>query len=111
YRMAVRDTVFPVGGGPDGKAPLLVATGTTMLFSVYVMQRRTDLWALDAEVFKPERWSPESQRKGRHGWEYLPFLGGPRICPGQKFALTQTSHVLARLAHAFEKIDNLDLRD
>ncbi|KAK1573006.1 cytochrome P450 alkane hydroxylase [Colletotrichum navitas] len=110
-RMAVRDTVFPVGGGPDGKAPLLVTKGTTVLFSVYVMQRRTDLWGPDAENFEPERWSPESERKGRHGWEYLPFLGGPRICPGQKFALTQASHVLARLAHAFERIENMDPRD
>ncbi|KAF4910016.1 Cytochrome P450 monooxygenase fsdH [Colletotrichum viniferum] len=110
-RMAVRDTVFPVGGGPDGKAPLLVTKGTTVLFSIYVMQRRTDIWGSDAERFRPERWNPESERKGRHGWEYLPFLGGPRICPGQKFALTQTSHVLARLAFAFEKIENMDPRD
>ncbi|KZL84012.1 cytochrome p450 alkane [Colletotrichum incanum] len=107
-RMAVRDTVFPVGGGPDGKSPLLVTKGTSVLFSVYVMQRRTDLWGPDAEDFKPERWDPDSDTKGRHGWEYLPFLGGPRICPGQKFALTQTSHVLARLAGAFEKIENMD---
>ncbi|KXH57058.1 N-alkane-inducible cytochrome P450 [Colletotrichum nymphaeae SA-01] len=110
-RMAVRDTVLPVGGGPDGKAPLMVTKGTTVLFSVYVMQRRTDLWGPDAGDFEPERWSPDSERKGRHGWEYLPFLGGPRICPGQKFALTQTSHVLARLAHAFERIENMDPRD
>ncbi|OLN87394.1 Cytochrome P450 52E2 [Colletotrichum chlorophyti] len=110
-RMAVRDTVFPVGGGPDGKAPLLVTKGTTVLFSVYVMQRRADLWGPNADEFQPERWGPDSERKGRHGWEYLPFLGGPRICPGQKFALTQTSHILARLAHAFEKIDNMDPRD
>ncbi|TIC90437.1 Cytochrome P450 52E2 [Colletotrichum higginsianum] len=107
-RMAVRDTVFPVGGGPDGQSPLLVTKGTSVLFSTYVMQRRTDLWGPDAEDFKPERWSPESERKGRHGWEYLPFLGGPRVCPGQKFALTQTSHVLARLAKAFERIENMD---
>ncbi|TLD20553.1 hypothetical protein PspLS_08711 [Pyricularia sp. CBS 133598] len=110
-RMAVRDTVFPVGGGPDGKAPLLVTKGSTVLFSVFAMQRRTDLWGDDAEEFKPERWDPESGDKGRHGWEYLPFLGGPRICPGQKFALTQISHVLARLAYKFERIENLDPRE
>lgn len=110
-RMAVRDTVLPVGGGPDGKAPLLVAKGSTVLFSVFAMQRRTDLWGEDAEEFKPERWDPQSENKGRHGWEYLPFLGGPRICPGQKFALTQIIHVLARLAYKFEKLENLDPRE
>ncbi|KAK6850048.1 hypothetical protein PG995_013881 [Apiospora arundinis] len=110
-RMAIRDTVLPVGGGPDGRSPLLVTKGTSVLFSVYVMQRRTDLWGPDADDFKPECLSSDSERKGRDGWEYLPFLGGPRICPGQMFALTQTCHVLARLASAFGSIDNMDPRD
>jgi cytochrome P450 len=107
-RMAIRDTVLPVGGGPDGTAPLLVTKGTSVIFSVYVMHRRTDLWGPSAEDFQPERWGSDSEHKGRHGWEYLPFLGGPRICPGQKFASTQIIHVLARLAHEFEELQNLD---
>ncbi|KAJ0160112.1 Cytochrome P450 52E1 [Colletotrichum tanaceti] len=110
-RMAVCDTVFPVGGGLDGQSLLLVTKGTLVLFSTYVMQRWTDLWGPDAEDFKPKRWSPELERKGCYGWEYLLFLGGLRVCPGQKFALTQTSHVLARLAKAFERVENMDLTE
>ncbi|KAK6834148.1 taurine dioxygenase family protein [Apiospora arundinis] len=65
-RMAIRDTVLPAGDGPDGRSPLLVTTGTSVLFSVYVMQRRTDLWGPDGDDFKPERWTSDSERKGRH---------------------------------------------
>jgi cytochrome P450 len=52
-------------------------------YSVYAMQRRTDLWAKDALSFRPERWEQNAKR----GWEYLPFNGGPRICLGRKFHL------------------------
>lgn len=107
-RMAIRDTVLPVGGGVDGTAPLLVTKGTSVIFSAYVMHRRDELWGPSAYEFQPERWSADSEKGGRHGWEYLPFLGGPRICPGQKFALTEISHVLARLAFTFKEIQNLD---
>lgn len=105
-RMAVRDTVLPTGGGPDGQSPMLVAKGSAVFFSPYVMHRREDLWGPDAQQFKPERWGEAGM--ARHGWEYLPFLGGPRLCPGQAFAMLQISHTLARLAQAFEKVENLD---
>ncbi|PGH13639.1 hypothetical protein AJ79_03487, partial [Helicocarpus griseus UAMH5409] len=76
-RTAIRDTVIPRGGGPDGKSPVLVKKGTSLSYSVYTMHRRDDIYGPDAAEFKPERW--ESIRPG---WEYLPFNGGPRICLG-----------------------------
>ncbi len=44
----------------------------------------------------------------RPGWEYLPFNGGPRICPGQKFALTEASYTVARLLRAFSAVESRD---
>lgn len=79
-RWASVDTTIPVGGGPDGKSPVFVAKGVRVLYNVYIMHRRKDLWGDDAEEFRPERW----EENGRHGWEYLPFNGGPRICLGRK---------------------------
>ena len=74
-RLAVVDTVLPLGGGPDGSAPLLVRKGTIVSYVPYVMHRRKDLFGEDADEFRPERWEHL-----RPGWEYLPFNGGPRIC-------------------------------
>ncbi|KAK4994759.1 hypothetical protein LTR66_005273, partial [Elasticomyces elasticus] len=74
-RRSLRATTLPRGGGPDGMSPIYVEKGKEVLYSVMVMQRRTDLWGSDADEFKPERW------QGRKpGWDYLPFNGGPRIC-------------------------------
>ncbi|KAI1082569.1 putative cytochrome P450 alkane hydroxylase [Whalleya microplaca] len=102
-RMANKDTVLPVGGGPDGNSPLFVAKNNVITYSTFVMHRRKELFGEDAEEFRPERW--ESLRPG---WDFLPFNGGPRICPGQKFALTESSYTIARLLHAFSDIENLD---
>jgi len=67
---------------------------------VHVMHRRRDLWGEDADDFKPERWDGR-----RPGWEYLPFNGGPRICIGQQFALTEAGYVVVRLLQRFEAMD------
>jgi hypothetical protein len=55
-RGASRDTVLPVGGGPDGKQPVFIAKGTSIRWSTWCMQRRRDIYGEDAEEFRPERW-------------------------------------------------------
>ena len=55
-RVAMRDTVLPLGGGPDGKSPILVRKGQPVNYQPYVMHRRKDLYGEDALEFKPERW-------------------------------------------------------
>lgn len=101
--MANKDTVLPVGGGPDGKSPLFVKKNNVVTYSTFVMHRRKELFGEDADEFKPERWE-----NIRPGWEYLPFNGGPRICPGQKFAMTESSYTVARLIYAYKGIESLD---
>ncbi|KAK5175298.1 uncharacterized protein LTR77_000436 [Saxophila tyrrhenica] len=112
-REAYEDTVLPVGGGPDGRAPLFIKKGSSVGWSVYTMHRRKDYFGEDAEEFKPERWldDPETGKKGlRPGWEYLPFNGGARICLGQQFALTEASYTTVRLCQAFGGIESRDSR-
>ena len=36
------------------------------------------------------------------------FNGGPRICVGQQFALTEASYVTVRLLQKFDKLENLE---
>jgi hypothetical protein len=55
-REAVCDTVLPKGGGEDGESPLFVKAGTQVLYSVYSMHRRKDIFGEDVENFRPERW-------------------------------------------------------
>ena len=55
-RAASKDTVLPVGGGPDGKSPIFVPKGSTLRWSTYAMHRRQDIFGPDAEEFRPERW-------------------------------------------------------
>lgn len=102
-RTANFDTTLPVGGGPDGKSPIFIKKGQMVIYQVYVMHRRTDLYGEDAQEFKPERW--ESLRPS---WQYLPFNGGPRICIGQQFALTEASFTTIRILQAFKGLESRD---
>ncbi len=105
-RVAVRDAVLPIGGGADGKDPAFVPKGSLVLYHLWTLHRRRDLFGEDADVFKPERWETL-----RPGWGYLPFNGGPRICVGQEFALIEASYTTIRLMQTFSRIEARDERD
>ncbi|KAK2048389.1 cytochrome P450 [Colletotrichum somersetense] len=104
-RCTARDTSLPVGGGPDGKAPVLVPKGTIVRCSIFHLHRRKDLYGEDADEFRPERWEER-----RPTWDYIPFSGGPRICIGQQFALTQMSYFVVRVLQTFKDISTRDDR-
>lgn len=101
-RCAVRNTTLPNGGGPDGRSPIYIRAGQEVAYNVHIMHRRQDIWGEDANEFRPERW------QGRKtGWEFLPFNGGPRICLGQQFALTEAGYVIVRILQRYDRVDNL----
>ncbi|KAG5993049.1 hypothetical protein E4U54_003483 [Claviceps lovelessii] len=104
-RQAFKDTVLPLGGGPDGKSPVFVPKGTRVFYSPYAMHRRSDLYGPDADEFRPERWE---SGKLVPRWEYLPFNGGPRVCPGQQYALTEVSYVTVRIVQEFAGLESRD---
>ncbi|RDW86908.1 N-alkane-inducible cytochrome P450 [Aspergillus mulundensis] len=104
-REALVDTVLPLGGGKDGLSPVFVPKGTMVCYNVYVMHRRVDFYGPDAEEFRPERWM---DGKLQPRWGYLPFNGGPRICIGQRYALTEVSYVLVRMAQKFRILQSMD---
>ncbi|KAK8086085.1 hypothetical protein PG994_001059 [Apiospora phragmitis] len=78
-------------------------TGTVVAWSVYTLHRRREYYGDDADEFRPERWETL-----RPSWEYLPFNGGPRICVGQQYALTEAAYVTTRLIQEFERIESRD---
>lgn len=99
-RQCNKMTTLPRGGGPDGESPVLLAPGTLVGYSVHVMHRCKAFWGDDADEFRPERFIGR-----KPGWEFLPFNGGPRICIGQQFAITEASYVTVRLLQRFDRIE------
>ncbi|KAI1634446.1 cytochrome P450 [Biscogniauxia mediterranea] len=110
-RLALRDTTLPRGGGPTGDEPLPVLKDTPVWFSPLAMQRRRDLYPPaeaapllpDPAVWCPDRWLAWQPRP----WNYIPFSGGPRICIGQQFALTEMAYVLTRMFQRYERVESL----
>ncbi|KAL6231345.1 hypothetical protein BDW75DRAFT_243987 [Aspergillus navahoensis] len=104
-REAIRDTILPLGGGKDSLSHVFVPKGTFVAYNVYAMHRRADLYGPDAEEFRPERWEDGTIQPR---WGYLPFNGGPRICIGQHYALTEVSYVLVRMVQEFRRLESRD---
>ncbi|KAE9377405.1 cytochrome P450 alkane hydroxylase-like protein [Stipitochalara longipes BDJ] len=102
-REAIRDTILPLGGGEDGQSPMFVKKGTHVYYSVYAMHRREEFFGEETEEYKPERWE-----RLKLGWEFLPFNGGPRICLGQQFALTEASYLTVRMLQKFSRMEARD---
>ncbi|KAI7353522.1 cytochrome P450 [Hortaea werneckii] len=105
-RVAVRDTVLPLGGGAGGTSPVAVRKGQQVLWNIYAMHRRQDLWGDDALDFRPERWEdPHRSRWVGGGFAFTPFSAGPRICLGQQYALTEAGYWLVRFVQRYDRIE------
>ncbi|KAL6720823.1 hypothetical protein ACLMJK_002748 [Lecanora helva] len=102
-RTAVHDTMLPVGGGLDGKSSVFVKRGTVVALNLWGLHHDKDIWGVDVDKFDPYRWIDR-----RPMWEFVPFLGGPRICPAQQQVLTQAVYVLVRLVTDFRSIQCRD---
>ena len=89
-RMALADD--EVGGHP-------IRAGSLVSISPYLTLRNPRLWK-DPLRFDPERFTPD-RVKQRHRFAFLPFGGGPRVCIGAGFAMTEACLVLATIAHAY----------
>ncbi|KAF2107238.1 putative P450 monooxygenase [Lophiotrema nucula] len=109
-REAIEDTILPRGGGPDESSPLFIPKRAYVAYHSYSMHRRPDIFGSDADIFNPTRWLDEEREDGalRPGWAYLPFNGGPRICIGQQFALTEAMFVVVRLLQTFPVMESRD---
>ncbi|KAL7620240.1 hypothetical protein AAE478_009233 [Parahypoxylon ruwenzoriense] len=105
-RIALRDTVMPRGGGPDGRSRVFVPEGTQVLVPLYAMQHRADIWGPDVEEFRPERWETH-----RPGWEFIPFGAGARKCLGQQFGRQEVSYVISRFCQKYDRIENMEEGD
>jgi cytochrome P450 len=81
----------------DVVAGFAIRAGSQLLISSYAVHHAPELWP-DPSRFDPTRFldAPERAR-----FAYFPFGGGPRICLGDQYALTEMHLVLARIAQRF----------
>ncbi|UKZ92431.1 uncharacterized protein TrAFT101_007386 [Trichoderma asperellum] len=103
-RQALETTTIP---GRPGEADIVLLKGDSVTINVLSMHTCVDLYPLtsekfaDLKIFSPERWEHWTPKP----WTYIPFSGGPRICIGQNFALTEMAFCLVRLAQQYERIE------
>ncbi|CAM0884358.1 unnamed protein product [Alopecurus aequalis] len=80
-----------------------VRKGTRVIVNAWALARSPENWR-EAEEFKPERFedSPAAGYDKGTQFDYLPFGGGRRMCPGDVFALAVLELMVARLLYYFD---------
>ncbi|KAL3635080.1 hypothetical protein CASFOL_022134 [Castilleja foliolosa] len=77
-----------------------ISSGTRVVVNVWAIGRDPSLWA------EPERFWPERFLNGPKDFkglfQFIPFGGGRRVCPGGSFAMVIVELVLANLVRGFE---------
>ena len=76
-----------------------VAKGSVVSIVPWLIHRHRLLWE-KSDVFDPERFAPE-RVSARPRFAYIPFGGGPRICIGASFAMTEALIILAMLGQRY----------
>nr|XP_027089505.1 premnaspirodiene oxygenase-like [Coffea arabica] len=78
-----------------------VSVGTRVLIDGWAINRDPEFWE-DPESFKPERFLDNGIEFVGSNFEYLPFGGGRRICPGIAFGVASVDLALAQLVSHFD---------
>ncbi|KAH6646878.1 cytochrome P450 [Truncatella angustata] len=106
-RTALEDTTIP---GAPGQPGVSVVEGDSVIYSTLSMQRCAALYPSHNEkgeglpnpaLFEPERWEKWTPK----AWNYVPFNGGPRICVGQNFAMTEMAYVVVRILQKYDRLE------
>lgn len=84
--------------------------GTTVIFNLFSMHRREDMYGPTANVFDPDRFHPDEMQK-RNPYAFAPFSLGPRNCIGYRYANMAMKIILANLLRNFRFTTNLKMSD
>lgn len=87
------------GNEADEVGGYYVPKNSVITTSPYVTHRHPEFWD-DPERFDPQRFTPERKAE-RPRYAYLPFGGGPRICIGNSFAMTEATLLLTTIVQRY----------
>ncbi|KAH8799175.1 cytochrome P450 monooxygenase [Xylogone sp. PMI_703] len=102
-RIALVDTTLPIGGGPNEDQPIFIQKGDIVRCNRYILHRDPKFWGEDSEEFRPERWSDIKPL-----WYFVPFGGGPRICPAHTLVAIEASYVIFNIVKRFKEVQPRD---
>jgi cytochrome P450 len=85
--------------GEDRIGGHVIPSGSMIFMAPYATHRHPEFWK-DPEIFDITRFE-EGNEKQRHRFAFVPFGGGPHVCIGKLFALTEAQIVIATLARRF----------
>jgi cytochrome P450 len=77
-----------------------IPAGRIVVVCQWATHRHPGLWP-NAEVFDPERFTPEREAT-RHRYAYFPFGRGPRACIGSHFAMLEAAIALAKILQRYD---------
>ena len=94
-----------------------IPSNTKVILNIWAIGRDPEYW-IDADCFWPERFHGSSIDFKGTNYEFIPFGGGRRICPGMSFALAIVELVLSQLLFHFNwklpsdiKLEELDMSE
>ncbi|KAM3685582.1 hypothetical protein ACJW31_11G129000 [Castanea mollissima] len=94
-----------------------IPSNTKVIINIWAIGRDPEYW-IDTDCFWPERFHGSSIDFKGTNYEFIPFGGGRRMCPGMSFALAIVELVLSQLLFHFNwklpndiKLEELDMSE
>lgn len=84
---------------------MTVKKGTQISIPIFALHRDKEVFGDDAEEFNPSRFEGEDGKKLADHIAFQGFGGGPRICIGKRFALTEIKITVAKILANYELAD------
>lgn len=84
------------------KNGIILPQGTTIGIGIHSVQRDKKIWGEDADLFNPDRFSPENLKDIKNfSYSFIPFAAGERNCVGLKFARYSMKMMLMKILRDF----------
>ncbi|KAL8218624.1 hypothetical protein R6Q57_021997 [Mikania cordata] len=82
---------------------MMIPSGVLLALAVMHVHHDPEIWGDDVHEFKPERFSEGimNAAKNKGSSAFFPFSGGPRVCIGQNFAMTEAKITMAMILQRF----------